>query len=188
MVPSREKLANSIDREHSSAMRHKTTAHNNGFSVAEVIIAITIASVFAVSAFQLTTGISAVSVEASSRVTASNMAYNNMRKFANGQKPFWFTCIGDESATEWPSSSPAYNGPYSDAKTFPAATGQVLYTTTSSTPINRLPAPIVQTVVAIAVYGCGESGSGEPIRVQSQVTYGPVGRQRTVTHATYVSY
>jgi len=152
----------------------------SGFTVIELVIAITISGVIVVSLMQLFSAINNLSTESSRRAIASNIAYNNMRKYANGQKPTWFDCIGDEAGETTP--------PFSDGKTKPGATGQILLNVTSTTIIQTLPPPVVQYVIAVAPYGCGNSGPGQPIRVQSQLTYGQGQSQRTITHATYVSY
>ena len=151
-----------------------------GFSIVELVVAITISALFGIAILQLISSINNLATESSRRTTASNIAYNDMRKYANGQKPMWFNCIGDEAGETTP--------PFSDGKTKPTATGQVLMNTTTTTSIQHLPPPIVESVVAIAPYGCGDSGPGQPITVQAQVTYGQGTSQRTITHATYVSY
>ena len=109
---------------------------------------------------------------------ASALAYNNLRMYSNGEKPRWFDCIGDESTEKTP--------PFSDGKSKPNATGQVLLEISSTSPVSNLPAPVIQKVVAVAPYGCGESAAGMPIRVQSEVVYGP--NKRKMVHATYVTY
>lgn len=146
----------------------------------ELIIAITVSGLFLISIFQLLSSTNSLAIESSRRTVASNIAYNNMRKYANGQKPLWFNCIGDEATETTP--------PFSDGKTKPTATGQVLMNITTNSIVQTLPAPVVENVIAIAPYGCGNSAPGQPIRVQSQVTFGQGAAQRTVTHATYVSY
>lgn len=152
----------------------------HGFTIVELVITITVSALLASSIFQLIASSNNLAIEASRRSVASNLAYNNMRKYANNKKPLWFDCVGDEASETTP--------PFSDGKTKPAATGQVLINTTSNTPYNLLPPPVTQYVIGIAPYGCGTSGPGQPIRVQSQVTYGSGTSQRTLTHATYVSY
>lgn len=151
-----------------------------GFTLVELIITIAVFGTLALSIFQIIASANVLATEASRRTIASNMAYNNMRKYANNKKPQWFNCIGDDATETTP--------PFSDGKTKPAATGQVLINTTATTSSSLLPPPITQYVIAVAPYGCGSSGAGQPIRVQSQVTYGSGTSQRTVTHATYVSY
>lgn len=153
---------------------------NDGFTIVELVITITVTAMLAIGIFQIIGSANNLATEASRRSVASNIAYNNMRKYANNKKPLWFDCIGDDATETTP--------PYSDGKTKPTATGQVLLNTTSTTSTTILPPPITQYVIAIAPYGCGSSGAGQPIRVQSQITYGSGAAQRTITHATYVSY
>ena len=153
---------------------------NRGFTVVELVIAITISGVFTIGIFQLFSGINHLSTESSSCTIASNIAYNNMRKYANGQKPLWFNCIGDEAGETTP--------PFSDGKSKPTATGQELMNITTNSLVQTLPPPVIESVIAIAPYGCGNSAPGQPIRVQAQVKFGQGSKQRTITHATYVSY
>lgn len=152
----------------------------HGYTVVELVVTIALASMLTLSIFQLVSVANNLASDTSRRYTASNIAYNNMRKYANYKKPLWFECIGDDSGETTP--------PFSDGKTKPGATGQVLLNMTSSESVEQLPPPVVQSVVAVAPYGCGVSGPGQPIRVQSQITYGSGLFNRTVTHATYVSY
>ena len=152
---------------------------SRGFTLIEVLTTVVVAALFLIAIFQLMTVVTTLSARSSYRTAASNLAYNNLRLYANGQPPLWFDCIGDEAGEDTP--------PFSDG-TRSGATGQVLVSTTSETSVQSLPPPVSQSVVAVAPYGCGESGLGLPIRVQSQVTFGPPTNSTTVTHATYVSY
>ena len=152
----------------------------NGFKVVEMVVTIVVSGLLILSIFQVIGSTNNLSIEATRRTIASNIAYNNMRKYANGKKPMWFQCIGDDASETTP--------PFSDGKTKPNATGQVLMTITSPGKKDILPAPVTETVIAVAPYGCGSSASGLPIRVQSQVTYGVGTAQKTITHATYVTY
>lgn len=154
--------------------------HQSGVSTVELIIVLIVAGLFAISSFQLIASINDVAGSATLRSRASNLAYNNLRQFANGTQPLWFECIGDIAAER----PPTYSGATSDAKSVPSSTGQVLLNT--STNVAGLPGTVIQKVIAIAPYGCGDSGTGMPIRIQSQVQYG--NPQRTITHATYASY
>ncbi|HXH04819.1 MAG TPA: hypothetical protein VNI82_00120 [Candidatus Nitrosotenuis sp.] len=132
-----------------------------GFTIVELIVIITVSAVFFLSAIQLSLSISSMAADGSQRTVASNVAYKNLRKYANGAKPSWYDCV-------------TYgNGPYT--------------LLTSTDPIDGLPSPVTQTIVASAPYGCGNGAtSGMPIRVQAQIIYGP--SQRTITHATYATY
>lgn len=149
-----------------------------GFTIVELIVSIVIGTIFVIST-SMTIGFLTNSAVAGSRQeTASSLAYNNLRLYANGQKPMWFQCIGDDASET--------TAPFSDGKSKPAATGQVLLEASSSSPVNGLPGPVIQKVFAIAPYGCGSSAAGMPIRVQAEVTYGTPARK--AVHATYVSY
>ena len=135
-----------------------------GFTMVELIVVITVAAALAMSIFQLTSTINNLSTEAAQRVKASSVAYTNLRLYANGERPNWFDCV-----------------------TFNAGGGSPLTIYSSTSAVTGLPSPISQTVVATAPYGCGGANSvGMPIRVQSQITYGS--NSRTVTHATYATY
>ena len=153
--------------------------NEKGFTIIEVLTTVIVAALFIIAIFQLMTIVTTLSNRANYRTIASNLAYKNLRLYANGQSPLWFNCIGDETSETTP--------PYSDG-TKAGATGQVLISSSSSSTVETLPPPVTQSVVAIAPYGCGLTGLGQPIRLQSQVTFGPSGSPTTVTHATYVSY
>jgi len=127
----------------------------------ELIVTIVVAGLFLATAWQLTQTIVELAVGGSQRTIASNVAYANLRQYANGRPPTWFTC-----------NDAAPNTPVV-LKDSPAA-------------IDRLPAPVVQYVSATAPYGCGGTASGMPVRVESYVTYGPSARR--VTHVSYASY
>lgn len=158
-------------------MTHEPTT-TQGFTVVELIVVIVLSAGFILSISQLITFVNLRAADATNFGIASNLAYNNLRRYANGTKPLWFDCIGDTVSETTP--------PFSDGKAKPNATGQVLLNQTSTVRIEQLPPPVVQKVFAIAPYGCGETIKGMPIRVQSEVTYGSPGR--TVVHATFVSY
>ena len=148
-----------------------------GLSTVEVIIVIIIAALYAISIFQLITSTNVLADNTSNKVTAGNIAYNNLRKYANGKSAIgWFDCTIASNAKP----STAY---------VPVA-GQVLLNTTSSSSINGLPTPIVQKVVAIAPYGCsyGTNDLGTPLLIRSTIEYGTGGAKGTLTHATYISY
>lgn len=147
-----------------------------GYTVVELIITIIVATIFLVSLVSMMGYVTDSAIDARRKETASNLAYNNLRKYASGERPLWFTCIGDETSEITP--------PFSDGKTYPNATGQVLIDETSQIITEDLPPPVVQKVFAIAPYGCGNSAKGMPIRIQSEVTYGSSGRK--MVHATYV--
>ena len=135
-----------------------------GFTVVEVIIAVVLAALFVISISQIYIVQTRLSSITSAYNTADLLAYNNLRTYAYGKAPTWFEC-------EYTSGSPV---------------PQTLLTSTD--PVDSLPKPVTQTVVASAPYGCGgsSSGIGYPIRVVSTVAYGNDGK--TVVHATYSTY
>ena len=138
--------------------------HSQGFTLVEVIITILIASVFVIGIAQLYTSQNQVSTSLVAANNADLLAYNNLRTYAYGKAPTWFSCT--------------YTGGVPDAKTM----------LTSTSPVAGIPSPVTQTVVATAPYGCGggSSGIGYPIKVVSTVTYGLSNTK--VVHATYSSY
>lgn len=150
---------------------------HGGYTIVELTITIIVATTFLVALTNMMGYVSDSAIDARRKETASNIAYNNMRKFANGEKPLWFNCIGDSSSEV---------APFSDGKSHPEATGQVLIDETSPINVQGLPPPVTQKVFAIAPYGCGSSAKGMPIRIQSEVTYGSFARK--MVHATYVSF
>ncbi len=139
----------------------------DGYTVVELLVVILISTAFILTISQAIGAIGTSAAESTRMNVASNLAYNNLRLYANGQKPNWFTCNAS-----------------TDIKTYPGAAGQILIEETITYP--SLPSPVVQKVVASAPFGCGSSGGGMPVRVQSTVTYGSPGK--TMVHATYVSY
>lgn len=135
-----------------------------GFSVVEVIIAISIASFFVISIVQIYIFQTRLSSTTSAYNTADLLAYNNLRTYAYGKAPTWFECVYDSGS---PLPQTVLN---------------------SSADVNSIPSPVTQTVVATAPYGCGGAspGIGYPIKVVSTVTYGS--NAKVVVHATYSSY
>lgn len=140
-----------------------------GFTTIEVIVVIIVAASLIASISQMISYVGNTAQDTHRQEVARNLAYNNMRIYANGRQPLWFTC------------SPATNGVQN-----PNGAGQVLINTTSNSSINNLPAPVRQKVTAFAPYGCGSDGSGMPVRVISEVSYGNPAKE--AVHATYVGY
>jgi prepilin-type N-terminal cleavage/methylation domain-containing protein len=138
--------------------------HTAGFTLVEVLITIVIAAIFIVTFSHLHIVQSRVASIMSAYDAADLLAYNNLRTFAYGKAPSWFECV--------------YASGVPESKT-------VL---TSSAPVDGIPSPVTQTVVATAPYGCGggSTGLGYPIKVVSTVTYGP--ESKVVVHATYSTY
>lgn len=165
---------------------HQTAA---GFTIVELIVSIMVAGIFIGIISSMSTSIITLALDAQRFETASNLAYNNLRLYANGQRSsaFKFNCNGDDASDTATTSSP-----FTDGYKHPDATGQTLLDTTN--PVSGLPGPVHQTVTAIAPYGCGndvQSGASGttsimPVRVTSTITYGSSSRK--VVHATYVDY
>jgi len=144
--------------------RHVHSAGMRGFTVVEVLMAIVTAALFVIAISQIYIFQTRLSSNSAAYANADLLAYNNLRTYSYGKAPTWFQC-------EYNSGSPQ---------------PQTLLNSTS--PVDLVPSPVIQTVVATAPYGCGGSSSaiGYPIRVVSTVTYGSDGRK--VVHATYSSY
>lgn len=144
--------------------RLSTTIAERGFTVVEVLMAISIAAFFVISIVQIYIFQTRLSSTTSAYNTADLLAYNNLRTYSYGKAPTWFECV-------YVSGSPL---PHTLLN--------------SSADVNSIPSPVTQTVVATAPYGCGGAspGIGYPIRVVSTVTYGS--NAKVVVHATYSSY
>lgn len=144
--------------------RQRNSLTERGFTVVEVLMAISTAAFFVISIVQIYIFQTRLSSTTAAYNTADLLAYNNLRTFSYGKAPTWFECVYD-SGTPQP---------------------QTLLS--SSAAVNSIPAPVTQTVIATAPYGCGgaSSGIGYPIRVVSTVTYGS--NAKAVVHATYSSY
>jgi prepilin-type N-terminal cleavage/methylation domain-containing protein len=155
-------------------MRH--LKQQSGFTIVELIVTIVVAGMFITVISQMNGFVVNMATSSHRFELASNLAYNNLRIYANDQKPTWFNCIGDEAAET--------TAPFTDGKSHTDATGKNVLSLT--TDVTGLPSPVTQTVNVLAPYGCGTSASGMPIRVVSTVTYGNPARK--VVHATYVSY
>ncbi len=148
----------------------KHTSQQEGFTLVELIVTIVVTGMFIAVIGQLSSFAVITATNANRFEAASNLAYNNLRLYANGDSASrWFTC----STT-------------TDGRTSPNSTGQSLINTTSSVPIDNLPPPVIQTVTALAPYGCGSTGNGMPVRVVSTVTYGSPAKK--VVHATYAGF
>lgn len=153
-----------------------TSEKQSGFTIVELIVTIVVAGMFIAVISQMNGFVVSMATTSHRFELASNLAYNNLRIYANGGKPTWFDCIGDEASET--------SAPFTDGKTHTDAAGRDIYT--SSAAVTGLPSPVTQTVNVLAPYGCGTSASGMPVRVVSTVTYGSPARK--VVHATYVSY
>jgi prepilin-type N-terminal cleavage/methylation domain-containing protein len=135
-----------------------------GFTLIEVIITIAIAGIFVISITQVYITQTQLSSITASYNRADLLAYNNLRTYAYGRTPSWFQCV------------------------YVSSTPQPMTLISLTSPVDGLPSPVIQTVVATAPYGCGGSSTsiGYPIKVQSSVTFGAQGK--TVVHATYSTY
>lgn len=144
--------------------RQVPSANRAGFTLIEVLVAVVVAALFITTFVQMYIVQSRISSDMSSFDTADMLAYGNLRTFAYGKAPTWFTCT------------------YSGGSPLPVTLMN------STDPVAGLQAPVTQTVIATAPYGCGGgvAAMGYPVKVVSTVTYGSEGR--TVTHATYATY
>jgi len=144
----------------------RTGSTSKGFTLVEVLITVIVAAVFIITFSQLHIVQSRLANITTAYDTADLLAYNNLRIYAYGKAPNWFTCT--------------YSG------------GSPVDVTllSSSAAVKGLPSPVSQTVVASAPYGCGgsSSGIGYPIRVVSTVKYDALPNQKVVVHATYSTY
>ena len=132
----------------------------NGFTIIESLITILVAAIFIITIYALYNSVIVLSVEGARHVTASNLAYTNLRKYANGTKPTMFVC--------------QKTGGGKEENKFP-----------QDTPYTDLPEPVTQLVTITDPYDC-IANADLPMLVTSTVTYGPT--KRSVTHATYISY
>lgn len=135
-----------------------------GFTLVEILVTIIVATVFIMTISQLHITQSKVTSYVDAYNTADLLAYNNLRTYAYGKAPTWFEC-------EYASGNP-----------------KPMTLIAKTDPVEGLPSPVSQSVIATAPYGCGggSAGIGYPIRVVSTVTYGA--DARVVVHATYATY
>jgi len=135
--------------------------HHSGFTIVEILVTIVVTAVFLLAIAQVSIIQSRLSASYQMYNTADLLTYNNLRAYANGKAPTWFTCT------------------YASGNPLPVT----LISDTSN--VSGLTPPVTQTVVATAPYGCGGgSSNGYPIKITSTVSYAG----RTVQHATYASY
>ena len=142
----------------------RTPRFLHGFTIVEVMVTIVVATLFILTMTQLSVSQSKLTSNVNGYTTADLLAYNNLRTYAYGKAPTWFVCN--------------YTGGNPDAMTLISKTD----------PVDGIPSPVVQSVVATAPYGCGggSSGIGYPIKVVSTVTFGA--DAKVVVHATYATY
>ncbi len=138
--------------------------HEEGFTIVETVVTLVVTTLFVAMAMQLHYQVTSISVVQLQQSIASSLAYDNMRAYANGAAPNWFTC-GDTS---------------------PGATTQIVKDETGL--VDGLPGQVRQKVIASSPYGCSSSTTtnylGMPIRVESTVSYA----ERSVTHVTYTAF
>ncbi|HMR73275.1 MAG TPA: type II secretion system protein [Candidatus Saccharibacteria bacterium] len=144
-------------------------SRQSGFTTVELIVVILVTASFIASISQMISFVSRTATEAHHQNVAGNLAYDNLGKYANGQRATWFICNST-----------------SDGKlTSNNGIGQILL---SGQPQNTagLPGPVEQRVTAFAPYGCSSAGDSDmPVRVISEIKYGNPAKE--VIHATYVN-
>jgi hypothetical protein len=135
-----------------------------GFTIVEVVVTLVVSTIFIVGIIHLQTSVSQLSIQQVQRRIASDLAYNNLRKYANDNQPTWFRC---EVAGGVAKPNVLING---------------------NITVRGLPSPVSQKVVATAPYLCGggTGGVGMPIRIESVVTYGS--NHRKVVHVSYAAF
>lgn len=149
---------------------------SEGFTAVELLVTIIVAAMFAVSLYQLLTVVTTTSSAARSRATASDVAYANLRKYASANStPTWFTCSTASGASNT-----------NDVTVNSSAAGSTLISGTLVPTTVGLPGPVSYSVKALAIFGCSGVNTGKPIRVESQVTYGP--QNTVIKHSTLVGY
>ncbi len=115
-----------------------------GYTIIEVLVTVIAGAIFLIAFIRLAGGATNLSIRAAQRIAAENLAYNNLRQYAN--------------------SSPARSiYPCSTTNPQPTVT---LTSSTGSAP--NLPGSVTQEVKADAPYGCPGT-----ILFTSSVTYGP---------------
>lgn len=131
-----------------------------GYTLTELLVAIVLAGLLFVGLMSSVTTISTISSGSNHRQNASNLAYSNMRVYADGSNPNWFSC-NTSNETE--------------VVTLLSSTGAV----------DGLPGQVTQTVTGEAPYGCDGARTGYPLRVTSTVE---LANGIRVSHATYATF
>ncbi len=127
-----------------------------GFTIVEVIVALVISVLFLVGIYSAATNTLRISTGNSQRMTASNIAYANLRQYANGKDITWYGgCTTTTSTQIWQSTAA----------------------------VNGLPAPTTQTVTASAPYGCPAPNAFRAVKLISTVEYGSSSQK--VVHAIF---
>lgn len=138
-------------------MKH---SENQGYTLVEVLVAIVLAGMLFVGLFSSLSNILSITSGTSQRQDASNLAYSNLRLFADGDVPLWFSC--DTSNETAPVTLKSETGPF-----------------------EGLPGNVTQTVEAEAPYGCNGDKKGYPILVTSSVE---LSNGIRADHATYTTF
>jgi prepilin-type N-terminal cleavage/methylation domain-containing protein len=137
-----------------------TMQTHRGYTLIEVLVAIVLAGLLFVGLFSSLSNILSITAGSSQRQQASNLAYSNMRLYADGDIPLWFHCdTADQTA----------------ALTLMSSSGNV----------DGLPGTVTQTVEAVAPYGCDANKKGYPVVVTSSVE---LSNGIKADHATYTTF
>ena len=66
--------------------------HHSGFTIVEILVTIVVTAVFLLAIAQVSIIQSRLSASYQMYNTADLLTYNNLRAYANGKAPTWFTC------------------------------------------------------------------------------------------------
>ena len=66
--------------------------NEKGFTIVEVAVTLFVASVLVAGIIRLQTSVSRLSIQQVQHRIASDIAYNNLRKYVNENPPTWFAC------------------------------------------------------------------------------------------------
>lgn len=141
----------------------------SGFTIIEVIVALGVISLFVAFFFQIYLTTESQRIGVMRRVTASDIAYTNLRKFS--AKPGSLSCTSDMDLTV------NANAPGTVIST-------AAYAFTPETVSSTLGSNATQTVLAFAPSGCAAYGTN-PVKIVSKVGYGTDGEE--VVHASFVN-
>ena len=136
--------------------------YSQGFTLIEAIVTIVVASIIIVGLLTSMATIFGISAGSAQRTKASNLAYANMRLYADGTPPVWFECDTSNQKKIYP----------------------VLEKIDQQ---DGLPGDVTQKVTAQAVYGCADADNrqGFPIKVTSSVQ---LENGKLISHATYAGF
>jgi len=140
----------------------------NGFTAIELLITIIVAGLFAVTFYQLFITINTSISTSKQRALANDLSYSYLRKYASVTAPT-ITCNTTTDVTQ--------NA---------TAAGVTLESGTLTREATGLPSPITYQVVALAIYGCKDSHTQSPLKIEAQVRFGP--DNILIKHGTLVSY